>query len=282
MPEEKKFNVHIFQVEPKDSTFLTSGIQEAEASQPDIKVNDRLRRLENSRLLDDCYLLNFVTKRYPGPSYAKPEEDVHPIELEPDELFAYETAMLYEPDRSLVFLESTKPGMGPGAIVRYFEKVLRGKDTIALHPVIDEHAVERAMSTTQYRSVKMRVALTPDAQVSNVDPDFRTLTKYGESLKGGYMDIVIAAVPYSRNVLDETTTRHELKRMLRNRKGKPPIEKLIVTGKKHRDDPTEIIDLLQHYEKRTRKLPVDDKERKVLHEIRWEALLGIRSMYFSN
>ena len=85
-------------------------------------VNGKGRRLENYEQRQDCYLMNFVTREFSGPGRSRPETAAVPIDLDPDEDFAHQTAMLYDPDLSLAFLESTQTGMREGAIARYFRE----------------------------------------------------------------------------------------------------------------------------------------------------------------
>ena len=60
------------------------------------------------------------------------------------------------------------------------------------------------------------------------------------------------------------------------------ITQLKVKGREHDDNPYEIIDLLQHREKRDRMLPVDQVTRRVYHTARWNALIEIRRDFLQN
>ena len=57
------------------------------------------------------------------------------------------------------------------------------------------------------------------------------------------------------------------------------ITQLRVYGREHDDDELEIIDLIQHRERRERMLPVDDIERNIPYGERWNALLEVRQEF---
>lgn len=57
------------------------------------------------------------------------------------------------------------------------------------------------------------------------------------------------------------------------------VLELRIDGREFDEDSFKVIDLIQHREKRTRQLQVDDIERKVPHPDRWKALTDIRKKF---
>ena len=148
------------------------------------------RRLENSMQREGCYLLNFVTLEYTGPGRSDPTSAAVPFDLELDESFAHETALLYDPDEGLAFVESTQSGMGPGALATYFREFVDDGTVYQLVPRLDSEASARARRQRTIRSLTMRVSMGPITGEDN-EAGVGTIKAFGSGYGAGVVDIVI-------------------------------------------------------------------------------------------
>ena len=167
--ETKPFKVNIFDVdvggdEPAGQPLLAEAIERASRCSREDRVRNvalKDRRLEHYDRFQDGFLLNFVTFDFPGPGRVSQQAPAVPIGLRGDEFFANETAVLYDPDVNLAFVEATRNGMGAGAIADYFESFAERTTAYRLIPRLDPDATARARRQRQFRKVVMRVALGP-------------------------------------------------------------------------------------------------------------------------
>ena len=182
--------------------------------------------------------------------------------------------MLYDADTNLAFVEATRGGMGPGAISKYFEEFVDQVTIYLLVPRLDDLASARARRCQQFRKVEMRVALGP---VNRLDRAMGVgvLEAFGDEYGARTVDVVMKVGRARSSRLSMNPVRRLLTDALRAH-DEERVEVLKVYGKENEDDPLELIDLLQHREKRVRELPIDRDSREVAHEIRWRALLDIR------
>ena len=282
MPE-KSFKVNIYNVEiagnnidePRNHSFHQA-IENAIAQPLDrryTEVSGKGRRLENHRKEEDYYLLNFVTSQFDGPGRTEPETAAIPIDLAPEEFFAHETAMLYAPKANLAFVESTLVGMGAGAIAHYFDAFANNNENYSLIPRVDYEAETRARKHQTIRSLTMRVSLGP---VTDMDrrAGIGVIKSFGEEYGASTIDIDIKAVPKKDGTLSLGSVWRTVDNILGNTDANN-VTQLKLKGREHDDDPIEIIDLIQHREKRERQLQVDSQTRKVPHIDRWNALVEI-------
>ena len=120
----------------------------------------------------------------------------------------------------------------------------------------------------------MRVALGP---VSAVDRDgaVGAIEAFGEAFGARFVDVELKIGPERARTLSLEQVLDFLPRAMQaHNEGRVTVLKL--QGREHDDDPLELIDLLQHRERRERLLPVDADHRRVVHGSRWDALKEIR------
>lgn len=286
MPE-KSFKANIYDVGfrnpdiPGQTPFETA-IQEARGrplGERYMPLLPKGRRLEHDDKRDGCYLLNFVTFEFAGPGRSTPETHAVPIDLDPRESFAHETAMLYDPETALAFLESTSVGMREGAIANYFGEFANSDTDYLLTPLLEDDAAVRARGFQTIRSIIMRVAMGPVTEADH-EAGIGVIKSFGVGYDARHIDIEIK----SQGEKGRTLSLNNLWRMVDYIMGsetRSTVTQLKVEGRAHDDDPLELIDLIQHREKRERILPVDEESRKVLHEDRWKALLEIRQEFLA-
>ena len=286
MPE-KTFKVNIFEIElPEGSTSEQASFDtaiESAVAQPHqqrcLEVNGKGRRLEHHRKLDNCHLLNFVSLEFAGPGRTFPNSLAKPFDLDSDESFAHETAVLYDTAENLVFAESSLGSIGPGAIATYFEHFAGPQAKYLLIPRLDEQAQARARSHQQIRSVMMRVAL---GEITALDRDtgISPLKAFGEGFGAEYINIEIKVSRERGRSLWRDSVWNMIRPILSSGNVNN-VTQLKVSGREHDDEDLEIIDLIQHREKRERVLQVDDESRKVPHEDRWKALMEVRGEFLA-
>ena len=244
-----------------------------------LNVNEKGRRLEDHDRREDCYLLNFVTFEFTGPSRSAPETQAVPIDLAPNESFAHETAMLHDPEANLAFVESTLSGMGPGAIARYFRNFANRGTKYLLIPRLDDEAGAKARRHQTIRSLTMRVAIGPVTDADH-EAGIGAIKSFGKDYDAGYMNIEIKAAHERRHTLSLKNVWRTANSILGSN-DMNNVTQLKVNGREHDDDPLEVIDLIQHREKRERTLRVDNTSRKIPHEDRWNALIDIRQEFLA-
>ncbi len=281
MPE-KRFRVNIYDVGPPEGIPFSTAVDNAIAQPPGMRyrvANGKGRRLEHDERRDGVYLLNFLTFEYAGPGRSRPVTPAELIDLDPDEYFTHDTAILYDPETALAFVESTLGGMGSGAIASYFEE-FAGEGTYQLSPRLDDEAAARARGHQTIRNLSIRVGMGPITDADH-DAGMGVLKAFGEGFGAGHIDIVLKSLPERNRSLIPGRVWEAIDAIL-NSGGDHTVTQLKVTGREHDDEGYEVIDLIQHREKRDRMLPVDPATRKVSHEVRWKALIDIRQEFLSN
>ena len=235
-------------------------------------------RLEDTDRRDGLILLNFVTLRHLGPGRARRTGPARPMGLNADEEFAHQRAALYDHEHRLLFAEAGAPGIGPGTLSRYFKQFADRRTLFLLDPEMDRDATSRARTHQEIQSVEMRVAV---GEISSEDREagLGLTTALAQEFGGSTMDIVIKVNRQYSSTLSVDRLWGFITNITR-RTGQPnPVKKLRTKGRRHSDDPLELIDLFQHREKRERELLADDTGRNVPHEERWSALESIREEY---
>ena len=235
-------------------------------------ANGKGRRLEHCDTHDGCNLLNLVTFEFPGPGRSTERAPAMPMGLQVDEYFSHETAMLYDPETHLAFVESTLGSMGPGAIAHYFERFAPGTN-YQLVPRLDAEASARARRQREIRSIQTRVAIGPITQADR-NAGTSAILALGENLEGGLVNIEISVGPERKRSLSIAGVWN-LVESLTGGSAQHDVKQLRLNGRENEDDPLELIDLLEHREKRERQLPIDMNSRTVDHTVRWRSLIEI-------
>ena len=279
----KMFKINVYDVivehegnEP-ETTFENAITEARGKSLADREKNVRGKR----RRLDDClernghFLLNLINFEYAGSGRVRRGQPSQNIPLRADESFAPETAMLYDPLTHLAFVEASSGGTTAGAIAGYFgEFAIAGTD-YSLLPRVDNSAAARARRHRIIRKLTMRVALGPittDDRAAGIGP----IKSFGRDYGAGTMDVELNSErPRDRSLLLATAS-DLISRFTGGDRGIPQIQKLRVTGKEHDDDVLEVIDLVQHREKRQLTLEIDSTSRKIPIQTRWDALASAR------
>ena len=280
MPETS-FKVNVYDVEyPEDNNdpALFSDTLDTIVSSPLPERFRNLRgkghRLEHHRMSDDCYLLNFVTLAFAGPGRSTPLQAAQPIDLQEDESFANETAVLYDPEIDLVLLESSRNGMGQGAFARYISSFSDPETAYALTPRLDDNAAARARRHQTIRSVTMRLSMGPVTELDR-QSGLSTTKAMGEGYGAGTVEVTFKAERERDRSLIRDTVWQGLTPILGDRESSG-VTMLKISGRENEDDPIELIDLIQHREKREFVLEIDAASRKTPHASRWETLLSAR------
>ena len=286
----KPFTVNVYRVVVHDDDrqqmrFVDNSLNEAIVAACSSSFIDQTRdiegkscRLENDHRQKDYILLNFATAAFDGPGHFRHTMKVVPFSLQEDESFAHETAMLYDPENNLVFLESSQRGMSHIAISRYFKRFASPKTNYELAPILDEEAASRARRYKTIRNFTIGVVL-PAFTKTDREAGAGAIQAVGERYGGDYIEMKIQATRKHKTLsldrLWETTD------FLLGRGDQDGVSNLTIDGREFDEDAFGIINLIQHREKRTRLLEVDSLERKVPHTDRWQALLRIRSEFLS-
>ena len=283
MPE-KSFKVNIYKVEHPGNAYAYTPFSVAidnALSRPlgwrYMEIKSKGYRLENAVHKEGCYLLNFVTFEFFGPGRSDRETAAVRIDLGPDEDFAHHTAMLYDPELNIAIVESTQSSMRHGAIAQYFKSFSQPITKYLLIPTLDNDAGARARRYRTIRSLIMRVAMGP---VTSADRDSGVglIKGFGEGYDARSVDIEIKSELEIGRTLSLGSVWQTINSILSSDDDNT-VTQLKVYGREHDDDDLEVIDLIQHRERRERMLPVDDIERNVPYENRWDALLEIRQEF---
>lgn len=232
-------------------------------------VNDKMRRIEDYELTKEFWLLNFVTAEFSGPGRTAAGTPTEPIELDHDENFAHETAMLYDPRRQMVLLESGVGGLGPGAARQYLAIFAKGSG-FRLEPSLDAEASARARRFQEIRRMEYRVAI---GQPSAIDEQ-AGMGAINSFAKPHGADEVTIVVKAERSKSGSLSLGHVLSTMrnLVTNKNEHQVTGLKVYGRENEDDRLEEINLFLPTVKSEQNLRVDETARKIKHELRWDAL----------
>jgi len=282
MPD-KLFTVQIYQVEEPENlrvpyVSLEGAIATVAAlplDQRERPINQKDRRLETLSQEGDTTLLNLATCNYAGPGRMKSGEESRSFELGNDEFFAFETAMLYDAQRDYLFLETGQGGMAAGATAKYFAGFAGRGMAYDMIPVVDPDAAARARQCRQIQKVEMRVALGP-AGAPDRQAGLGSIAAFGEGFGAGIVDIAVNVGPDRVGGLVLDRVRALFNRVEDN---DGTIQRMRVRGRHNEDDPIELIDLLQHRERRECTLLVDPETRKIPIDARWAALRAIHADY---
>ena len=279
MPD-KRFKVDIFEVEPDPGPSLEDAIDRVigtDLTRRTRVINRRTRRLEDEGYEGRNYLLNFTTFNFDGPGRVSQAQRAAAFRLRPDESFAVSTTMLYDSRNSLAFIEAMRGGMGPTSIAKYLASFMGPEVHYEMDPRLDANAAAKLRTAGQLRKIELRVATGP---VGRLDRDrgvgaIRAFGELGEEIGAGRISLTMDVGQRQRGaglLLDPA------KRLARSFMGEDTrnVEQLRVYLKDDPDEPVEMIDLIQHRERRELLLPINLGSRQVEHETRWEALLDIR------
>ena len=194
-----------------------------------------------------------------------------------NEHYGHETAALYDPARERLFLESNPLGIGPTGIATYFKGFANQHSQYSLRPLLDEDAAARARRYQTIRGVTIRAAV---GQITEADrrSGFSASKTLAEGVGAGYVNIEFAAERPRGRSLDIGGVWDALTPFLGNARGNNIIN-LSVKGRENDDQPLEVIDLIQHFEKGEVSLEVDGRSRNIPHTRRWEALTRMRAEF---
>ena len=282
----KAFRVNIFNVEevyegngqPTAFAEAIQTVRRLDLALRERSSNGKARRLDTYDVRDNLFLLNFITFEYAGPGRAQRGRPTQAIPLQRDESFAPETSMLFDPATGLAFVESSLGGMSAGAVAGYFQRFADTGNRYTMIPRADQNATTRARRLQIIRSLKMRMALgaiTAADNAAGIGPIKGFGTEYGAA----FVDVELKTDrPRDRSLL-RGRAQEFIAQVTGGNVDIPLVLRLEITGKEHDDQPVEIIDLIQHREKRQMALEIDAETRRVPFRDRWNALVHIRALF---
>lgn len=138
---------------------------------------------------------------------------------------------------------------------------------------MDDEAATRARRQQTIRGLVIRVARGPVTRIDH-DAGIGAIKAFADDFDAGTIDIEIKAQREKGRTLSFRRVWQTIMPYLGN-EDTHNITQLKLKGREHDDDPIEVIDLIQHREKRERQLQVDPQTRKVPHTDRWNALAEI-------
>ena len=235
-------------------------------------INQKIRRMEDYDVRNGLHFANLLAFEYGGHGRVRSDRPKQDIALAEDEYFAPETALLYDPVNNLLFLESSTV-TGASTLAKYFALFAPVQTSYRLVPRLDEHAAARARRFQSIRSIDVDVAIGPPTMFDR-DSGLGAVQAFAREFDGKGMTLSIKAGRARRSSLFGERFRNAISELLDSGND---LEKIDVRGFKARgsvdaDGELEVIDLLQHRERRARPLPIDPERRCVSHELRWSAL----------
>ena len=280
MPEYKNFKINIYGVEvARGNTPFEDGILAAcalDAPQRERVISGRRRRIEECDQRAEGILENFTVFRFPGPGRVAEGGVANAMGLDPNEFYSHDTAMLYDPETRLAFLESAQGGMGATATKEYLQQFTNDETVYQLVPRTDDDVAARARLFQVVRKVRVRLDLGPPTETDH-RAGLNVFQDLGDEYEGGYIEVIVSARRERNHSLSIGRIWDMLNPILGNRADSSATV-LEVSGKEDEEDPTQLIDLFQHRERRVRELIVGDN-RKIDHLTRWEALVEIRNEF---
>ena len=240
-------------------------------------------RLEHFRETPGLCLLNFVLLQFSGPGRAALGRPVTDFNLNSDDRFAYQTAMLYDYHHELAFIQAGRPGMTAKAISDYLTSyVWESGLYFQFNPALDQNARDRALQNFVIRAVEMRVAIRDFTQEDrDLGLSLNQVMDWGGDYGARHIDIKMS-IGRGKGSLATAKVRELARRALEALEPKHELETLKFSGRDSVDENTKVIDLLQHKEHRELELQVDPRYRTIPHEVRWRALESIRHDYLAS
>ena len=243
-------------------------------------VNGKQRRLEQCRQNEEYSLLHFVTSEFTGPGRFSRDQAEAPIDLAPNESFSHGTAMLYDHQTNLAFLEAVLLGMGPGAVASYCEEFVDDMTKYQLVPRLDEDASARARRHRTIRSIEMKANLGPVTRTDR-DGGYGAVQAFGNELDGGTIFVRVSVARSRKATLLIPKVWELVTHAFGSTNEDNAITGFKLNGREHDDDYLEDIDLIEHHESRERLLTVDNALRQISYENRWNALIDIRREFLT-
>ena len=289
----EKFRAHIYGIEQRSivsngvpSTTLRNTMTRAWKEPPQDRVftvggvDCRLEHYEEKPGL--CFL-NFVVFQYSGPGRAALNQPITSFSLNPNDRFAYQTAMLYDYQQQLAFIQATRPGMTASAIGKYLTSyVWRAGIYFQFNPAVDQNARIRALQHHMIRTLEMRVAIRDfTRQDRDLGVSLGEVMSWSEGYGARHMDIKMS-VGRGKGSLTVARVRGLVQTALKTLEPGHELEKLKLTCRSSMDERTEVIDLLQHREHRDLELQVDPRDRTIPYKDRWHALEKIRTDFLTS
>ncbi len=279
---DKPFNVNIYKVDvvdPDDRVSLTfkSAIDKILGMRLDARHQNlyrRWRRLESGHVDTEsgCYLLDFLSFSYTGPSKGSLRTPVKPFDMEgPDgpEEFVHETAALYDPRNEIFLLEATGNSIKGKTVAKYVGGLLGHRNRFDMVPAVEKEVATRARQKGIIGKVTMRIAVPPatadDHRTGSIDVMEALANDYGAQ----FMEVRLWV--RGGNSMNHGSVWQTLNRLIG--RGEDEVKVLKIDAMDDDDTKLELIDLLQNRKNRTTRLQVDDEQRKVLYEAKQEQLL---------
>ncbi len=291
---DKLFKVRVYKVETLDSiesgqmrfagrTKFENAITRAYAQSITNRcrlINGKYRRLEECRQDAEYSLLHFVTSEFTGPGRFSQNQAVTPINLAPDESFSHGTAMLYDHQAKIAFVETTLVGMGSRAIANYCEMFVDDMTKYDLVPRLDEDASARARKHNTIRRVDMKANIGPVTRADR-DGGYGAVQAFGNELEG---ETIFVRISVSR-ARTSTLLIRKVWELFNYASGSTSEDNAVtefkLSGREHDNDNLEDIDLIEHHESRERLLTVDSTLRQISYQDRWNALIEIRQEFLA-
>ena len=240
-----------------------------------VNVRGKTRRVNNHAFDPEpnLFLLNFVTSDYAGPGRVEPGQPVQNMILNGEQFYAPETAMLFDPDTQILYLESSQ-SLGAGAIGEYFENFANAGVHYSLLAIMDDDAAARVRRHQTIRKITMTVQVRQPT-VLDREAGLDVFQAVGTGIEATSFDLVFRVEgPRDRSLLVQRAQEF-IENRLEAGPNETSITKMTVSGREHDDDSLEVIDLIQHREKYELRLEIDPDSRKVPHYERWAALVEI-------
>ena len=294
MPE-KPFRVNLFSVTNENSTApqptsfrsaVDACIAHKQLFSREKDIKGKIRRLDAEHVDRELYFLNFLSFEYAGPGRVRRGQPVTPIAMTPEDWFEPETAMLYDAENELAFVESVQVGVGQSVIAAYFGEFADSGTHYNFVPILDTEAHIKANRYQTIRSMTVRVPIGPG---TNVDAaDLGPIAALGNRVDGGFIELTIGVGLTGRSSLERQGIRDWMARWLGRRvdgsnqdsvDGSRQVTKFTVTGKEHEDDDLTELNLIQQRERRQVSLPIHDSSRKIPYDQRWDALKRFHFAY---
>ena len=286
MVETKRFTIHVYRVDESASgsvqvpfgDVLKTAYEKSWSEEAKL-IAKKPRRVNNFEQRGDVLLLNFVTMSYSGPAVTRDQEPIYELDLGDDEFFANQIAMLYDPQRRLVFLESSR-GLTPNVITRYLASFTNKTTSYDMVAVADPSIVARAMRYSTLHRFELAVDFSLLDESARME-GLGLMAGLAEGLDGSTATVQISVSAHSS--AGDSKTASFIRRAINTfgrQDQKPAVKKLKAWGKLGPSDPVTPIDLVQDRAEHTRTLRVVSKHGVPLAD-RWDALIDYRNHYIS-
>jgi hypothetical protein len=239
-------------------------------------------RVEDIVNKDNIWYLDFIKIRNDhGPSKASKAKPVKGFELEEDEGFGEETAVMYDPGIDCIIMQYNANGVRSSYVSKYLNAFSSGgKSFYELSPKYDLDTERRFLSQKQTKklSFKLDVSKMSDGDRA-AGASLSKVLSYANENDAATIKVEISAGRSKKGALKDSVSNgiNQLKALISDNGS--PVTQLQVSGKENEDSNIEVLDLIAQRLFLDFPIEPDKVDKRYPREKRWQCLLSAREKW---